>query len=99
MASQPVDLGFNYAEAFRGDRMEDYERLLADAIAGNPARFAREDGVEEAWRIVAPLLEQPGPLHAYEPGSWGPAEADVLVEGDRGWHNPEVPPRPDGRPA
>jgi glucose-6-phosphate 1-dehydrogenase len=93
-----VDLGFNYIEALSGDRMEDYERLLADAIAGNPARFAREDGVEEAWRIVAPVLEQPGPIHPYEPRSWGPAEADTLLGGgDRGWHNPDA--LPDRRSA
>jgi glucose-6-phosphate 1-dehydrogenase len=92
MASQPVDLGFGYEDVLHGDRMEDYERLLADAIEGNPARFAREDGVEEAWRIVAPILEHPGPVHRYEPGSWGPEEASALFGGARGWHNPQLPP-------
>jgi glucose-6-phosphate 1-dehydrogenase len=92
MASQPVDLRFGYEEVSRAQRMEDYERLLADAIEGNPARFAREDGVEEAWRIVAPLVEQPGPVHLYEPGSWGPDDAKKLFGVERVWHNPEPPP-------
>jgi glucose-6-phosphate 1-dehydrogenase len=92
MASQPVDLGFGYEDVFRGDRMDDYERLLADAVEGNPARFAREDGVEEAWRIVSPVLHQPGPVHLYEPGSWGPEEANRLFGGERDWHNPELAP-------
>jgi glucose-6-phosphate 1-dehydrogenase len=88
MSTHPVDLGFADQEVFGGDHLEDYERLLADAMEGNPAHFAREDGVEEAWRIVAPLLEHPGPVHPYEPGSWGPAEADRLAGGERSWHNP-----------
>jgi glucose-6-phosphate 1-dehydrogenase len=92
MSSQPVELGFNYQQILDRERLEDYERLLADALEGNPTRFAREDGVEEEWRIVAPLLEHRGPVHAYGPGTWGPAEADALVGGERGWHNPELVP-------
>ena len=58
LASQPVDLGFGYQEALGGERMEDHERLLDDAILGDPARFAGEDGVEEAsnWAIVSRRL-------------------------------------------
>ena len=65
-----------------------YEELLADAIAGNQARFAREDYVEEAWRILDPLLKNLPPVHTYEPGGWGPVEAEKLAEADGGWLNP-----------
>ncbi len=89
MVSRPVGLGFSYDRAFGTLRSEAYERLLADAVDGHAALFARQDGVEEAWRIVAPALEQPGTFHFYEPGSWGPLEADAMVGRDGGWHNPE----------
>ncbi len=65
-----------------------YEELLADAIAGNQARFARVDYVEEAWRILDPLLKNLPPVHTYKPGTWGPAEAEKLAEADGGWLNP-----------
>ena len=55
--------------------MDAYERVLGDAMQGDPTLFAREDYVEEAWRIVDPALARRTPLHAYAPGSWGPAEA------------------------
>lgn len=56
-----------------------YERLLGDAMAGDSSLFAREDAVEAAWAIVDPVLSAPGPVLPYEPGSWGPAEADRLL--------------------
>jgi glucose-6-phosphate 1-dehydrogenase len=65
-----------------------YEELLADAIVGNQSRFARADYVEDAWRILDPLLENLPPVHVYEPGTWGPAEAEKLAEPDGGWLNP-----------
>ncbi len=65
-----------------------YEELLDDAMHGDPTRFAREDYVEEAWRIVQPVLDSATPLHDYEPGSWGPAEAEKLTAPDGGWRNP-----------
>jgi glucose-6-phosphate 1-dehydrogenase len=65
-----------------------YEELLADAIAGNQARFARVDYVEEAWRILDPLLKNLPPVHMYKPGSWGPVEAEKLAQPDGGWLNP-----------
>ncbi len=65
-----------------------YEELLADAIVGNQARFARVDYVEEAWRILDPLLKNMPPVHSYKPGTWGPVEAEKLAEGDGGWLNP-----------
>jgi glucose-6-phosphate 1-dehydrogenase len=67
---------------------EPYERLLGDALRGDPALFARQDEVEECWRIVEPLLGDGRPVHAYEPGSWGPAAADELAREAGGWHAP-----------
>ncbi len=66
-----------------------YERVLGDAMAGDPTLFAREDYVEEAWRIVDPILKAATPVHEYEPGSWGPAEADSIAP-PGGWQNPSV---------
>jgi glucose-6-phosphate 1-dehydrogenase len=65
-----------------------YEELLDDAMHGDPTRFAREDYVEEAWRIVQPVLGNTTPLHFYDPGSWGPAEGDALAAPHGGWRNP-----------
>lgn len=65
-----------------------YEELLADAIMGNQARFARVDYVEEAWRILDPLLKNLPPVHVYKPGTWGPEEAEKLAAPDGGWLNP-----------
>jgi len=65
-----------------------YEVLLHAALIGNPTRFTRQDGVEEEWRIMQPLLDNPPPVHAYHPDSWGPAEADQLVSASGGWHEP-----------
>jgi glucose-6-phosphate 1-dehydrogenase len=69
--------------------MDAYERVLGDALHGDPTLFAREDYVEEAWRIVDPALAAPPPVHAYSPGSWGPAEA-AGVAPPLGWHDPQV---------
>jgi glucose-6-phosphate 1-dehydrogenase len=80
--SQNVDVAVDFAAAL-GERREAYERLLEDAIAGSPRRFAREDVVEQTWRVVQPALDQPGPVHPYFRGSWGPAEADRILCGDR----------------
>jgi len=67
--------------------MEAYERVLTDAIAGDQTLFAREDYVEEAWRIVDPVLQSDAPVHEYEPKTWGPDEAN-LIKPEGGWHNP-----------
>lgn len=88
--SRPVDLGFKYDQVFGAGRIEAYERLLADAIDGQAALFARQDGVEQEWRIVSPVLASSGPVHLYEPGSWGPVQADRLLAPGSGWHNPET---------
>lgn len=67
-----------------------YERLLGDALVGNGMLFTREDGVEAAWAVVEPVLERHGPVKQYEPGSWGPAQAEALVSAHGGWRNPQL---------
>jgi glucose-6-phosphate 1-dehydrogenase len=74
-----------------GQPLEPYERLLRDAIAGDSHLFAREDTVEETWRVVQPLVEQPPPVHEYAQGSWGPQQAAALVRGYSDWHEPWLP--------
>ncbi len=68
-----------------------YERLLGDAMEGDATRFAREDYVEEAWRIVDPVLKADTPVYEYEPKTWGPSEVDQIVSPAGGWRNPIVP--------
>jgi len=70
-----------------GDEMAPYERLLRDAMRGDQTLFAREDSVDDAWRVVEPVLGQPTPLHPYEPRTWGPEPARALLDG-AGWHDP-----------
>jgi glucose-6-phosphate 1-dehydrogenase len=74
----------------RADEMDAYERVLGDAMAGDPTLFAREDYVEEAWRIVDPVLKSSTPVIEYEPKSWGPSEVDHQVSPPEGWQNPIV---------
>jgi glucose-6-phosphate 1-dehydrogenase len=69
--------------------MDAYERLLGDAMDGDGTLFARQDEVEAAWAIVQPVLEATTPIHDYEPGTWGPAEAERLTAEIGGWHAPE----------
>jgi glucose-6-phosphate 1-dehydrogenase len=100
LVSRPTDF-VTPPDAFGGDDPTDpYERLLDDAIEGDARRFARQDAVEEAWRVIQPVLDDPPPLIIYEPGSWGPPEADGLIAGPGGrgdpvevggWHNPTAP--------
>jgi glucose-6-phosphate 1-dehydrogenase len=68
------------------DEMDAYERLIAAALHGDKSLFAREDGVLEAWRIIDPILESDGPPFVYQPGSFGPREADALIADHGGWH-------------
>ncbi|MGH7466490.1 MAG: glucose-6-phosphate dehydrogenase [Longimicrobiales bacterium] len=68
--------------------MDAYERLLGEAIAGDGTLFAREDAVEAAWAVVQPILGSSTPVHVYEPGSWGPREAETLPAGIGEWHSP-----------
>jgi glucose-6-phosphate 1-dehydrogenase len=90
LISHPVGLDVDFERVF-GSRQEAYVRLLGDALEGNPARFARQDGVETTWGIIQPLLDQPGPLYSYRRGSWGPREADTVVAQHGGWHDPTPP--------
>jgi glucose-6-phosphate 1-dehydrogenase len=74
----------------RADEMDAYERLLGDALAGDPTLFAREDYVEEAWRIVDPVLQAGAAVLEYDPNTWGPSEVDQRVSPPGGWQNPVV---------
>lgn len=89
MMSRVVNLSVSYADTL-GERWGAYERLLDDAMDGDAARFARADSVDEAWRIVQPVLDDPPPVVGYAPGTWGPAEAEELLDGGLPWHEPEV---------
>jgi glucose-6-phosphate 1-dehydrogenase len=84
-----INLDMEFAEE-GGEGPTPYEVLLHAAMVGDSKRFTRQDGVEEAWRVMQPLLDAPPEEHAYEKGSWGPAAADELVAGYGGWHGPWV---------
>src|ERR1700730_1349594 len=85
--TRTVDLSVIFSEEL-GEAPEPYERLLCDAMHGDSSHFTREDGVEETWRIVQPLLDAPPPVQPYQPGSWGPPGADKLLSGHPGWREP-----------
>ena len=85
----PIELDMEFEDE-GGEGPTPYEVLLHAAMVGDTTRFTRQDGVEEQWRIMQPLLDAPPPVHAYAPGSWGPAEADALVEGYGRWHGPWI---------
>jgi glucose-6-phosphate 1-dehydrogenase len=89
-AFEPADLEVLF-EKEPGEDPEPYERLLGDAIAGRHTLFTRQDAIEETWRVVQPLLDQPGPVHPYAPGTWGPAEARDLTRGVTQWSDPWLP--------
>ena len=72
--------------------MDAYERVLGDAMSGDRTLFAREDYVEEAWRIVDPVLKADTPVYEYEPGTWGPKELGESVTPPGGWQSPTVEP-------
>ena len=72
----------------RADEMSAYERLLGDALRGDPSLFAREDAIEAQWRIVEPILAGAAPVHEYDQNSWGPPEADSLIEDGGSWLSP-----------
>jgi glucose-6-phosphate 1-dehydrogenase len=86
MMGQPTELSV-VEQAGQGEagRMEAYERLLGDAMAGDATLFARQDVVEAAWAIVDPIIHGPSPMYEYEPGTWGPPQADKLVADVGGW--------------
>jgi glucose-6-phosphate 1-dehydrogenase len=86
LRGEPVEL--TVSEQSDPTEMTAYEELLFDAIRGASARFARQDYVEEAWRIVDPVLDGATPIYPYEPGTWGPQQAETIVAPAGGWMNP-----------
>ena len=85
VSAQQVSMDFSYRDSFMTEPAEAYERLLHDAMDGDHTLFAREDSVERGWMVVQPALENPAPVRTYLAGSWGPPEADELIE-PRAWH-------------
>ena len=87
MVPMPVELSaVKYSST---DEMDAYERLLTDAMKGDPLLFVRQDAVEAAWAIVDPILGDCCPVEIYEPGTWGPADSRELAADIGGWHDPE----------
>jgi glucose-6-phosphate 1-dehydrogenase len=88
MVAQPAEMIASHHP--RPDEMDAYEKVLGDAMLGDATLFAREDYVEEAWRIVDPVLKAGTPIYEYEPGIWGPGEVEQRVVPPGGWLNPTV---------
>lgn len=88
MAAEQVELLVSHEPT--PEELEPYELLLSDAMKGDAFRFARVDYVDEAWRIVDPVLQSDGPVYQYETGTWGPGEANRIVDGGA-WHDPTAP--------
>jgi len=88
MTTHPIDLDVSFGAAL-GARQDAYERLIGDAIDGNTTRFARQDMVEQAWRIVDGVLNAPTPVHPYFRETWGPTESERLIADDGSWQDPE----------
>jgi glucose-6-phosphate 1-dehydrogenase len=86
MESAPTEL--KLVQQTQGDEMDAYERLLGDAMAGDHLLFTRQDAVEAQWAIVQPILGDSTAVQEYQPGTWGPAEADRLTAQSGGWSNP-----------
>jgi glucose-6-phosphate 1-dehydrogenase len=84
---EPIDLEMEFANE-GGEGATPYEVLLYAALVGNSTRFTRQDGVEETWRVMQPLLDNPPPVHPYAKGTLGPKEADALVADFGGWRQP-----------
>lgn len=87
LVTEPVALEVNYEQVL-GHREDAYQRLLEDALVGDHRRFGRADAIEEQWRIVEPVLEDPPPVHLYDEGTMGPPEADALARPYGGWVDP-----------
>ncbi len=86
---EQINLDMEFAQE-GGEGPTPYEVLLHAAMIGDSKRFTRQDGVEECWRVMQPLLDNPPPVHPYAKGSWGPEAADQLVAGHGRWHGPWV---------
>jgi glucose-6-phosphate 1-dehydrogenase len=89
MAPEQINLDVDFARD-GGEGPTPYEVLLQAAMAGDSKRFTRQDGVEETWRVMQPLIDAPPPVHPYAKGSWGPEAADHLIAGRGRWHEPWV---------
>jgi glucose-6-phosphate 1-dehydrogenase len=89
MDPEQIYLDMEFADE-GGEAATPYEVLLHAAMVGDSARFTRQDTVEEAWRVLQPLLDSPPPVEPYAKGSWGPDAADRLVAGHGRWHGPWV---------
>jgi glucose-6-phosphate 1-dehydrogenase len=87
--AEPIELDMEFAEQ-GGEGATPYEVLLHAAMIGDSTRFTRQDGVEETWRIMQPLLDAPPPVEPYKPGSWGPEGGAKLVAGHGRWHGPWI---------
>jgi glucose-6-phosphate 1-dehydrogenase len=85
-----VQFDMEFAE-FGGEGPTPYEVLLAAAMRGDASHFARQDAVEETWRVVQPLIDSPPPVEVYEPGTWGPDSANELTRDFGGWRDPWLP--------
>jgi glucose-6-phosphate 1-dehydrogenase len=85
ISTRPVRMRFRYGESFMTEPSEAYERLLYDAMDGDPMLFLRQDNVLRSWEVLQPLLDDPPPVHSYPAGTWGPQAADALI-GERNWH-------------
>jgi glucose-6-phosphate 1-dehydrogenase len=85
----PMPAKLTAVETQTADEVDAYERLLGDSMHGDGMLFVREDAVEAAWATVEPILDSASVLHSYEPGSWGPQQADRLTTDVGGWHTPE----------
>ncbi len=86
---EQIHLDMEFAQE-GGEGPTPYEVLLRAAMVGDAARFTRQDSVEEAWRVLQPLLDAPPPVNDYAKGSWGPAAAEKLVAGHGRWHEPWI---------
>jgi glucose-6-phosphate 1-dehydrogenase len=86
----PIELDMEFADE-GGEGATPYEVLLHAAMRGDSTRFSRQDGVEETWRIMQPLLDAPPAFHPYVPGTWGPSAGDEITAGLGGWRTPWVP--------
>jgi len=84
---EAVTLDMEFAQQ-GGEGATPYEVLLHAAMVGTSTRFTRQDGVEETWRVMQPLLDAPPPVHSYPQGSWGPDAADTILAGHGRWHAP-----------
>jgi glucose-6-phosphate 1-dehydrogenase len=87
---EQINLDFEFGQEGK-ELAAPYEVLLHAAMEGDSSRFTRQDSIEEAWRILQPLVDNAPDVHSYEKGSWGPAAAEKLVSRYGGWHGPWTP--------